>query len=774
MPFQNNLLVFSTSRAIRDFHSLCSKNDSIISKTITINEFFSEILFCAFKITPDEIRFHYLIKSISDDFFEQLGLSQGFSLFAKQSEYLFRFFEELANEKVTLESLNKSDCYAMYEDHINMLAIILKNYKQMLCENNFFDKITIVEHHNFNTDFISQFENIYFYIDGYLSKFEFDCLLEISKFQNLILKFDFTKFNKKNIEKLSSFGEFSQGFSYDFNLSSKTILSSNKIYKNDYFLWISPFAKRIEQINFAKYAVSKMILNGIEASKICLVLPDEEFAQQLMLFDDAKIFNFAMGRKINETNIYQKFSAFYYAFLNDDLLCIEKLKFYHIDRLLVDKYKKQKYDTVSFDVLIDLKSFIDSEIDNDIKQKINFIFFYFEGLLKLGLKITVFEILKNFIEKLNEISIDYVGGGEVTVLGILETRGVQFDGVVVLDFNDSILPKPSIKDKYISTSIKKLSNLTTFIDRKNLQKHYYNTLFSNAKEVYLSYVLNDNDSFSTLGIELLGSQKISSNEHKIDFLKQNILQSNYYKQSIMAEFDPFSFIWSTYKLKDFLNCKRKFYLSHIKKILEPNHDLYKIDKKLIGNIVHQVLKNIFFEGVKFEDSNAFKAQMKKTLNIYKKENQNLIFDLSVMEHHLIKIIDLECQNFSDSKSIISTERKFNFAICNLNFSISIDRIDKVGEETWIIDYKTSSFVDIDEENDFQLEIYAIANLSQKPRAFLYDLKNSKMIEKKDLLQRIDDLKEILSTFKKESIDFEKTEEVAKCKFCNYKIICGRD
>jgi len=51
------------------------------------------------------------------------------------------------------------------------------------------------------------------------------------------------------------------------------------------------------------------------------------------------------------------------------------------------------------------------------------------------------EFIKLFTTELSGITVDDVSGGKITVLGILETRAVDFDGIIVIDFNDQKIPK---------------------------------------------------------------------------------------------------------------------------------------------------------------------------------------------------------------------------------------------------------------------------------------------------------------------------------------------
>ena len=66
--------------------------------------------------------------------------------------------------------------------------------------------------------------------------------------------------------------------------------------------------------------------------------------------------------------------------------------------------------------------------------------FFIKNLLtnqKLNLK----QILELFFIQISSFKQSYVGGGAVTAMGILESRGLSFDGVIVVDFNEDLIPK---------------------------------------------------------------------------------------------------------------------------------------------------------------------------------------------------------------------------------------------------------------------------------------------------------------------------------------------
>ncbi|XPV82168.1 MAG: hypothetical protein ACNI22_16735 [Halarcobacter sp.] len=88
-------------------------------------------------------------------------------------------------------------------------------------------------------------------------------------------------------------------------------------------------------------------------------------------------------------------------------------------------------------------------------------------------------------------------------MGLLESRMLNFQAVIICDFNESLIPKRSVKDKFLSTKIKEKVNLPTLLDRENLQKYYYDRLISNSNYVYISYVKNETEQISRFANKLI-------------------------------------------------------------------------------------------------------------------------------------------------------------------------------------------------------------------------------------------------------------------------------
>ena len=66
------------------------------------------------------------------------------------------------------------------------------------------------------------------------------------------------------------------------------------------------FSDRVSEVGGIFSQIDLWLERGIQPEEICIVLPSEEFKNYLELFDSARNFNFAMGKKLQETALFVK------------------------------------------------------------------------------------------------------------------------------------------------------------------------------------------------------------------------------------------------------------------------------------------------------------------------------------------------------------------------------------------------------------------------------------------------------------------------------------
>ncbi|KLD98162.1 PD-(D/E)XK nuclease family protein [Aliarcobacter butzleri] len=783
MLFKKKLLVFPTSRAIRDYISKQKSNNTLLPLILTIDEFLKKsISLSNLKYCEEEHRVLFLNEAIKNIDIKKLGISDNFTKFLKQSDYIYRFFLELASEKVEIEEIQNVDTYDFYLEHLEILKAIKKKYIEILENNSYVDKINLDKHYEINENFLDKFQDIELHFEGYFTKVEFEIVEKISQKIDTKIIFYSNSYNQKSLEVFKNLNiNLKIDYKYKIDLTNKIIIDEEEIKSLLENYEIKGFSSRLNQIAYIKSCIEKSVLNGVNPKDIALVLPDESFVSSIELFDDERYFNYAMGKSIKNKELYQISNAIYLYLSEDEEKNISNISYLKIDKEFIDKSIKPFWNKVTNkELFVSITDFIKQK-----EKNIELIEKYDELLYKLNItlfsnenKILLKDVYKIFLQKLSSITLDDINSGKITVLGLLETRAVSFDTVIVCDFNESYIPKISVKDKFLSTRLKQLANLPTQFDRESLQKYYYKRLISSSKNVFISYVNSETNQISRFANELF-EKNIATDTN--DSFYKHILYDNhrisYFDEDIVSKIDLTKFIWSATSFKNFLECKRRFYLQYILKINEHTISLKPKGYEL-GDIIHSILEDYYSK----DNKNSIEELFLK----YKSSNPFLTLDLEVWKKKLLNFYEFDKQRLKN-REIIMIEKEFNCSFNNINIKGIIDRVDKFEDNYEVIDYKTSSTLSVDtlktyeKSVDFQLEFYYIA-LQQlfknsNIKAFYYDLNECLLKEeiaiqeKLELLSsKFDELKEL----SKNEINFSKCEDKSNCLYCAYKIICNRE
>lgn len=305
------MLVLPTARAVAKEVMQQLSTNGYKEKILTIDEFEKLLVLVENRVFIDnETRMLLLRKASEFENFHSLHIPREFFAFLKNSQYLFRFFEELSAERVPLESLESYDIYVEYEEHLNILQLLRQNYKNLLDEHGFIDKIFLPESYVLNHAYIQTLENVEIVIEGYFTNFEFELFLAVAKQKPLKLRFFANDFNEKMCQKFQALGfSCESGFEYLINLHTHEIEQKLPLGMQAQVECFS-FNERILQCAFVKKKIYELIEEkGIEAHNIAVVLPNEEFKEQLALYDSANNLNFAMGDSVQKSFFLQSFTC---------------------------------------------------------------------------------------------------------------------------------------------------------------------------------------------------------------------------------------------------------------------------------------------------------------------------------------------------------------------------------------------------------------------------------------------------------------------------------
>ena len=774
-------IVLPSARAIRH-EQLCIDSSSIfLPNYITMNDFISKLCVVKdFKIVDEDSRVLLLLEASDFKAFSSLKIERNFFTFTKNSSYIFKFFQELSAELCDINTLSLADVYAEYEEHISILIELYNRYEKLCLDRKVLDKIFLPKLYTFNEDYASTQKDIEIYIDGHLTNFELELLERCTLFSKVNLIFSTTAFNKKMQNKFLELGiELEAGFVYKMSLNDKSIIRKEKISQQSTVACES-FSESLLQVAFIKRKLYEFIKRGYKPENIAVILPEESMAKTLRSFDDKANFNFAMGEAYTQSRIYSK--------LNATIKTIEQKSqenFHRLERvgdelymLLLSVYHKKSSEIDFIEFLENTKEFF--SVKNELKiyeEEIH----KFKAILPSVGDMSVKSLMNIFLSRLSSRTMDDVRGGRVTVMGVLETRSVSFDGVIIVDFSDKNVPKRSDKDMFLNTKIRELSNLPTMSDRENLQKHYYEMLINNSKEIAISYVSSSESSESRF-LKQLGIKAHNiydeSDYAKILFTKEH--QELKTEEEIVEDYSFKGIELSPTRLKTFLECKRKYYFSYVKHIRA--HEIPKDmpQEYEIGNAVHLALKELYSKRSSYESVAMLKKDLHKALDNAKGESELDDYLIAMQKKRMDSFCFHEIERFKSGWSVAYCEESMKVEFAGITLIGQIDRIDKRDDEIEVLDYKTGSYRlynknNFTEATDFQLEFYYLlaGKLGNVSCAF-YDLKESKIVPESFLNEKLSvlesNIKDLLNI---KEVNFAKCEDTKPCQFCEYALMCGR-
>lgn len=778
----NKTIVLPSARAIRHEQLAIESQTLFLPNFITMSEFISKLCIVQeYKILDDDSRVLLLLEASNFEAFSSLKIERNFFTFTKNSSYIFKFFEELSAEMFDITTLDTSDIYGDYEEHITILQELYKRYKTLCDERKLLDRIFLPSLYSFNESYAKNHTSIEIHIDGHLTNFELELLLKACEFSSINLCFTTSKFNTKMQEKFLELGiVLEKEFEYTISLNAKEVLTKSARVKNENISCYA-FSESLLQIAFIKQKLYEFVKKGYKAENIAVILPDENLAAKLKSFDEKSNFNFAMGESFRESQIYKTLHATTqaleqkskenYARLEriGDEFFIELLGIYH-----------KIHEEVDF---IDFLLVYGERFSNKQALKIYHEELYnFKNILGFMQGMSVKSLLSLFLQRLGARSLDDVRGGKVTVMGVLETRSVHFDAVIIVDFSDSNVPKKSDKDMFLNTHIREMANLPTRSDRESLQKHYYDLLISRSKEVALSYVSSNDSSGSRFLKQLnITDEKEYEELDYANILFQRQSSKEYEEKKIVLEYSFKGKKLSATRLKTFLTCKRKYYYKYIAHLY--GHDIPRDMPKEyeIGNVVHLALNNLYSKQNKYTQVKTLQNDLYTELDSVCGESELEKYLIAMQKRRLQKLCELDISRFEDGWHVEACEKSFEREFAGIVLIGQIDRIDKRKNEIHVLDYKTGSFPlytknSFPEATDFQLEFYYLlaSGLGNVVGCGYYDLKEGKIVPEAFLQEKLaileSNIKDLLCI---EEIDFELCEDTKHCLYCEYKTICGR-
>ena len=779
---EDKTIVLPSARAIRQKQLSLEEKTLFLPSYLTMNEFISKLCIVdGFTFMDEDTRVLLLFDASDFKNFTALQIERNFFTFTKNSSYIFKFFSELSAELYDINLLKEADVYSEYEEHIHILIELHHRYEKICYENRYLDPIFLPKLYKFNEAYAKSHSCVEINVEGHLTNFEIELLMQAKEFTEIYLLFTTSRFNLKMQNKLNELGFVLEvGYRYKLSLNTEKIIEATSVIKNKNIICES-VSEVLLEVAFVKNKIYEFIQKGYKAEAIAVILPDESMANLLKSFDEKANLNFAMGLPFTQSEIFLTLQATIKAIElqakeNEARLNRVGNKIY--TKLYPIYYKKAK-DINFTEFLYDLKELFTHK---DALKIFDEEIYHFQRINVMMETMNVKSLLNLFMQRLSLRTLDDIRGGKITVMGVLETRAVAFDAVIILDFDDTNVPKRSDKDMFLNSAIREFAKLPTMSDRENLQKHYYEALIHASKEVAICYVNSKGSQGSRFLKQLSIKETQGHSEHELITIL--FPKSSFHREKFLDRTLPYSFKnikLSSTRLKTYLRCKREYYFRYIEKIKSHSIPKDMPEEYEIGNAVHLALKELYQKQKSYNDIVTLRTDLHQELDRVCGESELDKYLIALQKKLLEKFLDEELQRFQEGWSVLHVEELFEVSFHGITLIGYIDRVDKRGGEIEVLDYKTGTYTLYNEKNlhqatDFQLEFYHIltAGLGDDIRCGFYDLRESRIVPEQFLSEKLALLREhINELLKVEEIETTMCEDLKLCQRCEYNIMCGR-
>lgn len=478
-------------------------------------------------------------------------------------------------------------------------------------------------------------------------------------------------------------------------------------------------------------------------------------------------------------------------------------------------------------------------------------------LMKKPLEILPSTYIKLVERMLSGVSVPFNGEPlkGLQIMGPLETRALDFTNIIILSANEGVFPGKNVASSFIPPEIRKGFGLPTYEYQDRVWAYYFYRMIQRAYNVWLIFdsrqegLKSGEESRYIKQLEYIYSKKyglslerfvaeanaadkktscIDKTEEDVEFIKNKELSATV--------------------IEKYLSCPAQFYYSVVKELSAEEDVAESIDGGMAGNIFHSIMEALYtgekamepdfdldlpenkkklaplekidrsyiqtWLGRKEKIEEKVKALIKKTMGVYEIGGRDLI-TMNLIVSYVLNTLKKDFEFLKESGQscfmIHGLELKKKWEFKGFKFKGFIDRLDSVGGDFRVVDYKTGRVLDKEKDiNEANAEQVVQALFSpdtpskDRPKIafqlFLYD----KLMEKeseasgKPLVNSIyhvaslfkepvknvpvcktfmemmeENLEALLNEISSTQTGFRLTEDKDVCKYCEFNNICGR-
>lgn len=454
---------------------------------------------------------------------------------------------------------------------------------------------------------------------------------------------------------------------------------------------------------------------------------------------------------------------------------------------------------------------------------------------------TWFKMIRRMVASL---SIPYRGEplSGLQIMGVLETRALDFDNLIVLSMNDGMFPSKRAANTFIPFNIREGFGLPTYKLQDSVFAYHFYRLIHRAKRVYFFYDTR---------AEGLNSGEVSRYVHQLRYhyrIKSFVESQLSYDvthtetsitiekdQEIMGKlarfFEGGDRRLSASSINTYIDCPLKFFYSVVENIRETDEVSEEIEYDMFGTLFHRTMESLYsgFENrivtsdllkqiAKDDDrisqviEYAFAKDYFKVDKLVPLKGRNFMIG-EIIRNYVKKVLEIDAKlgvftYLESERSVETTLPLENERLEVVQLKAIIDRLDRIGEITRVVDYKSgkadlavNSLSDLFDPKSkdrrkaiMQVMLYSLVlwliDKNSNTRPCIYSLRNiynplfNPNVTCSELGGQIenfapfreqftDALKKVLNEIFDPNVPFSQTEISDHCKYCDFAVLCRK-
>ncbi|MEQ9299109.1 MAG: PD-(D/E)XK nuclease family protein [Cyclobacteriaceae bacterium] len=317
------------------------------------------------------------------------------------------------------------------------------------------------------------------------------------------------------------------------------------------------------------------------------------------------------------------------------------------------------------------------------------------------------------------------------IMGVLETRNLDFENVIILSMNEGSFPDTAQKGSFIPFNIRRAFGLPTFQQQDAIYSYLFYRLIQRAKNVRFYY--NTQAEFGQSGeISRFVRQLEIESAHEVqhDTVTQPIKPRSAKEIEILKDDQVMAQLvkytgeggraFTPSAINTYLSCTLRFYYRYVARLFEEDEVQEQLDAAMFGNILHKTMELLYEDAITkrkpalVEPADFFKlkSSVDEAIRIafrnyyhvkkggrFEIEGRNIVmaalvrkYALKVLDHDEVhapfEVVVLEGDEKQGYKLQLDVEA--NDQTYDVNIKGIIDRIDQKDGQVRIIDYKSGA------------------------------------------------------------------------------------